>query len=226
MTRLDFLHTKLLRLSQADSGAIAALKPPLAACVRASRELKAALKERDDDALFLPLFDRGALIRQNADRALSEGRTIAVEPCEIDSFFINDLASLPQDRVFIAHSDHILTARRDLKRLVVDFFARAEIAPFLSAYNTAPNTLFIRLSGIKARTLVQALKLDEIAITNGEGCSLDLFTPSFVAQSYGYSEDEAREAISLSWAEDIEERELLDALDKTLFRYRQIRRLN
>jgi hypothetical protein len=221
---LDYLHTKLLRLSDDDRRKIDDLRGPFAACVRVSSDLKAELLATAD-TVFKPLFDRGALITQNAQKALSEGRTIVAEALEIDTFFINDLSALPSDRVFVAHSDSIAPTERNLQQAAIDFFAKRLIAPYISAQNTAPNTLLIRLKGIKARSLVQALKLDEIAITNGEGCSLDLFTPSFVVQSYGYSEDMAREAISLSWAADIDEKTLFGTFDKLIFRYRQIRRL-
>jgi hypothetical protein len=222
---LDFLHNKLL-LSEQDRDMIARAKTPLAACVRASYKLKEAIRDRDENALFIPLFDRGAIAMQNVDRALKEGRALVVEPYEFDTFFINDRAKLPVKRVYLARSDSVLATTDRLQTKAFDFFAQNGIAPYIGARRTLPNTLLIRLRGIKARTLVQALKIDEIAITNGEGCSLDLFTPSFIVQSYGFSEDEAREAISLSWAADTDENALLNALKTLLFRYLQIRRLD
>jgi hypothetical protein len=220
---LDYLHQTALSLNAADRAAVAALSAPLACCERASVRLKEAIRSRDENAVFLPLFSRGQPIAANIDRLIGEGRTIVAEAFEFDSFFINQTDALPPTQRLIVRADIALEGDRAIQNAAAEFFAQAAIAPYLQTQATLPNSLLIRIHGIIARALVQALRIDGVSITNGEGCSLDLFVPSFVVQSYGFSEDEARQAISLSWKADAELAAVMGALDRLLFRSRQIR---
>ena len=49
---------------------------------------------------------------------------------------------------------------------------------FVDNTQTLPYTLHFALKNIKARELIRTLALDEIYISNGEGCSLGLSKPS------------------------------------------------
>ncbi|GHV01440.1 hypothetical protein AGMMS49521_1690 [Campylobacterota bacterium] len=251
MTHLDYLHLKLAELHGETAARIARLTPPLAACVRTSAAVKKAILDRDANALFLPLFERGVLVKANADRAIAEGRTIVIEAQEIDSFYINFAALLPPDPAIEAQEnstyidseamlpidaavrvsevsaledeDGEITLRSEE---AAEFFARSGIAPYLDPIGTLRNALLIRLPSIKARAMVNALKLDGVAITNGEACTAGLGVPSTIVQSYGFSEEESREAISLSWHPASDRGTIFAAFDKLLFRYNQIKQLS
>jgi len=97
---------------------------------------------------------------------------------------------------------------------------------FVDSNDTLEYTLHFGLKGIKARELIRTLALDEIFITNGEGCSLGLSKPSRVIQMMGYSEDESRNAISLSFDEDMTDEQIRKTIAIIYKRYKQIRILN
>jgi hypothetical protein len=250
MIALDFLHQTELALNEADRARIEAIDFPAIACVRSCVALKEALKGKD--VVFAPLFDRGRFIgaRDQADRADEAGqaadragdqavnqadqspdraankRRFVVEAREIDTFFINDLSTI-KDAIVINAADQEgdRPADRTVQDALIAYFASENIYPYLSAENTLANTLSLRLPKIKARQLVNALKLDHISITNGEGCSMDLGAPSYVVQTYGFSQDEAREHLSLSW-DKIDRETALKTCAQIVFRYRQIAALN
>ncbi|MDR2905643.1 MAG: hypothetical protein LBU73_06810 [Helicobacteraceae bacterium] len=225
--RLDFLHKKLMNLSDEDARAIAALGAAgrrIASCERSASVVKEAILAADSKAVFEPIFYYGVAKKAMIDRLIAAGFTIAVEAQEIDSFFIND-ASLIAPRNLLKIRDLQIARDPTLQKTALDFFAAKKITPYLGVKNTLSNSLLIRLPNIKARDLVNTLALDNVFITNGEGCTLGLGVPSSVAQSYGFSQDAAREAISLSWSPDAAESELLAALEKVVFRYEQLARL-
>jgi len=219
--RLDWLHQN----SGDFTAELSQINGPVALCQRASYPLRmqaAEAKGRSD----LALFSHGQFNEANALTLLESGYTLVAETVENDTFFLNDTAPLMAlggkvIQNYETATPHIL--RSDVLR----FFRQEGIAPFLPEETpTLENSLLIRLPGIKARQLVNAMKIEGVMISNGEGCSLDLGQPSFVLQRYGFSEDEAREAISLSWAPAQKEAGFYEALEKLLFRYRQIIRLN
>lgn len=193
----------------------------LACCVRSSYQLKNLVKVSGGET-SLALFEYGRLIRHNADQLISSGYKIIAEPFEVDSFYTNDFADYP----LISTSDQMLEEPIVTADQVYSLFASHNISRFLPDGDTLPNTLLIRLPQIKARTLVNAMKIDGIFITNGENCSLDMGKPSSVVQSYGYSEDESREAISLSWDPQADQVSLFEAINKLIFRYKQIRSMS
>jgi hypothetical protein len=200
---------------------------PVAACERAAYDLRKKLLAHESGRCR-PLFNQGQLNEAEAVRLLESGFTIVAETYEMDSFYLNDLAALEA-----IGGDRVIALRPDLpvgdtaaQEALIDLFAQAHIDPYLTG--SAPvldNTLLIRLPNIRARQLVNTMTIEGISITNGEGCSLSLSKPSFVLQSYGYSEEEAREAISLSWEPDTAIEELIAAAEKLIFRYRQVERL-
>ncbi len=84
-----------------------------------------------------------------------------------------------------------------------------------------PNTLPIRLRGIKARRLTMALFHDNIIIANGRKCLFGLGEPSYVLESMGFLEHERRELVSLSFTpQDINE--LQKSAQIISLRYKQI----
>lgn len=225
MTRLDWQHTQ----TPPDYAAIfAGITAPIAVCTRSSYPLREFLKERGG-VVTETLFVRGELQKGAAQTLLDQGFVLAVEPYEADTFFINDLGSLKAmggDRIKTVGAP-IGPVSPQKRQQLLGFFTEAGISPFLEGDRPVlANSLLIRLPGVRARQLVNALKIDGVAITNGEGCSLGLGVPSFVLQNYGFNDTEAREAISLSWDPALSETDLLGAAKKLLFRYRQVKQLS
>lgn len=54
------------------------------------------------------------------------------------------------------------------------------------------------ISGIDSEALIVMLK-NLVAISNGSACTSSTYTPSHVIKAMGYNDDEANEAIRLSW---------------------------
>jgi cysteine desulfurase len=63
---------------------------------------------------------------------------------------------------------------------------------------TADHVLNLAFPGIDSEALIVALK-DLVAISNGSACTSSSYTPSHVIKAMGYGDDEANEAIRLSW---------------------------
>ncbi len=91
---------------------------------------------------------------------------------------------------------------------------------------TLDYALHFGLKGIRARELIQTLALSKIFITNGEGCSLGLSRPSKIIQEMGYSEDESKQAISLSFSDEIHDDEIQNVVEEMRKKYQQIKLLN
>ena len=116
-----------------------------------------------------------------------------------------------------------------LKELFKDILLKTfgdDIYLFVDSNETLEYTLHFGLKGIKARELIRTLALDEILITNGEGCSLGLSKPSRVIQKMGYTQDQSRNAISISFSEYMTEAEIIQVVELMFKRYKQIRILN
>lgn len=101
-----------------------------------------------------------------------------------------------------------------------------ELYFFVDNTKTLPYTLHFALKNIKARELIRTLALDEILISNGEGCSLGLSRPSRVIQAMGYDESVSRNAITLSFSESIGDEIIEKIVNKIAQRYLQIKVLN
>ena len=71
------------------------------------------------------------------------------------------------------------------------------------AHRRNGNTIYWRLPGRRADTLLTALDLAGIAASSGSACSTGAIRPSRVMMSMGYSEDEAREAVRFSFGPDL-----------------------
>ncbi len=97
---------------------------------------------------------------------------------------------------------------------------------FVSHKDTLPYTLHFALRNIKAREIIRTLGLDEIHITNGEGCSLGLAKPSRVIQCMGYDETTSRNALSLSFCEEYDDETVANIVNKIAKKYKQIKVLN
>lgn len=63
---------------------------------------------------------------------------------------------------------------------------------------TMDHVLNLAVPGIDSEALIVALK-DLVAISNGSACTSSSYTPSHVIKAMGYTDDEANEAIRLSW---------------------------
>lgn len=97
-----------------------------------------------------------------------------------------------------------------------------DVSLFVDTKNSAPNTLALRLSKIKARLILQDLFIQEFYGVNGQECLFGLFKPSFVLQEMGYAEDQARELLSISLKKLEDKDSLIQVLVSS---YKQIRAL-
>lgn len=94
---------------------------------------------------------------------------------------------------------------------------------FVEPDNTLDSTLHFALKDIKARELIRTLALDEVLITNGEGCSLGLSQPSQIIEAMGYTKELSRNGISLSFYEEIDDATIEKVCRLFYKRYRQIK---
>jgi selenocysteine lyase/cysteine desulfurase len=118
-----------------------------------------------------------------------------------------------------------LTQKELFKSKLVEAFGE-DIYFFIDNNNTLEYSLHFGLKDIKARELIRTLALNEIFITNGEGCSLGLSKPSRIIQAMGYDETTSRNSISLTFTKEYEE-ETIEKIVKTMAKkYRQIKVLN
>lgn len=107
----------------------------------------------------------------------------------------------------IAHTRHLTdTLYSRLKSLLPDMVLNAEKAPRL------PNTLSVRIPGVRALELVDALK-DQVAFSAGSACHAGLCTPSNVLKQMGLSDEEALTSGRLSVGKDNTEDEMIQAAD-------------
>jgi hypothetical protein len=94
---------------------------------------------------------------------------------------------------------------------------------FVEPNDTLEYSLHFGLKGIKARELIRTLALNNIFITNGEGCSLGLSKPSRIIQAMGYDELTSRNSISFSFVADMKEEDITKVVDTLYLKYRQIK---
>jgi hypothetical protein len=114
------------------------------------------------------------------------------------------------------------TLKSKFKKKLEEVFD-CDIYYFVNDTLTLGFTLHIALKGIKARELIRTLSLDEILITNGEGCSLGLSQPSKIIQAMGYDEEISRNGISLSFSQDLDDTNIEKVCKLFYRRYRQIK---
>ncbi|WP_373036317.1 cysteine desulfurase [Sulfurimonas sp.] len=97
---------------------------------------------------------------------------------------------------------------------------------FVDAKATLDNVVHFGLKGIKAREVIRNLSLENIFVTNGEGCSLGLSRPSRIIQVMGYTELQSRQALSLSFCRNLSSDEIFYVVSKIGKSYRQIKALS
>ncbi|WP_421716678.1 cysteine desulfurase [Arcobacter arenosus] len=102
----------------------------------------------------------------------------------------------------------------------------ANIFYFVNPKDTLEYTLHFGLKGIKAREIIRTLALENILVTNGEGCSLGFSKPSRIIQEMTYTESESRWALSLDFSEYLDDETILNVVKKISKKYRQILLLN
>lgn len=117
------------------------------------------------------------------------------------------------------------SSKKLFKKILEEVF-KDDMYFFVDSNSTFDFTLHIAFKNIKARELIRTLSLDEIYITNGEGCSLGLSRPSRIIQAMGYDELTSRNAISLSFDKSYDEQTIIKIVNKIYKKYKQIRVLN
>ena len=100
----------------------------------------------------------------------------------------------------IAENDHKDRANRcrQVKEAALKAFAKHSPRIHGEPENTMDHVLNLAFPGIDSEALIVALK-DLVAISNGSACTSRSYTPSHVIKAMGYSDDQANEAIRLSW---------------------------
>lgn len=122
----------------------------------------------------------------------------------------------------LKNQSFIYTLKNKFKKKLEEVFSE-DIYFFVNPDCTLDSTLHIALQGIKARELIRTMALDEILITNGEGCSLGLSQPSRILRAMGYSEDICRNGISLSFSQEIDDIDIKKVCTLMYKRYKQIK---
>ena len=97
---------------------------------------------------------------------------------------------------------------------------------FVTPDSTLAYTLHFGLKGIKAREIIRTLGLNDIFVTNGEGCSLGLARPSRIIQDMGYPEKQSRWALSLTFVKEYDSGEIKNIIQTMSRKYRQIKALS
>jgi len=103
---------------------------------------------------------------------------------------------------------------------------KTNIYYFVNPKDSLEYTLHFGLKGIKAREIIRTLALENILVTNGEGCSLGFSKPSRIIQEMAYTESESRWALSLDFSEYLDDETILKVVKKISKKYRQILLLN
>ena len=97
---------------------------------------------------------------------------------------------------------------------------------YVDADATLNNVVHFGLKGIRAREVIRNLSLENIFVTNGEGCSLGLSRPSRIIKIMGYTELQSRQALSLSFCKNLSSDEILYVVSKISKSCRQIKALH
>ena len=100
----------------------------------------------------------------------------------------------------LAHRDQKKRAKhcRAIKAAAMKAFAPLKPRIHGRPDDTMDHVLNLAFPRIDSEALIVALK-DLVAISNGSACTSSSYTPSHVMKAMGYSDDEANEAIRLSW---------------------------
>lgn len=119
--------------------------------------------------------------------------------------------------------------KSEVKEMLIEELCKLfseDVNLFVKREKTLPNTVHFGLKGIQARELIRTMALSKIYISNGEGCSLGLSTPSRIIQEMGYDENMSRTAISLSFSDDLTRDEIIEFIKTLYLKYQQIKMLS
>jgi len=137
---------------------------------------------------------------------------------EIDIIALNNILDIQRPAYNKENKETFLTLLKE--ELQEDFFL------FVEPSLTLDNTVHFALKNIKAREIIRSLALYDIFTSNGEGCSLGLMKPSRILQEMQYTQEESRQALSLSFFSSFEKKDI-EIICKTIAKvYRQIKVLN
>lgn len=100
--------------------------------------------------------------------------------------------------IAVKENDKRVKHCRKLKEAALKAFAPLSPRIHGRQEETMDHVLNLAFPGIDSEALIVALK-DLVAISNGSACTSSSYTPSHVIKAMGYGDDEANEAIRLSW---------------------------
>ncbi|WP_415396022.1 cysteine desulfurase [Sulfurimonas sp. CS5] len=118
-----------------------------------------------------------------------------------------------------------ITCKNEFIKILAETL-KEDLIFFVDADATLNYVVHFGLKGIKAREVIRNLSLDNIFVTNGEGCSLGLSRPSRILQAMGYTELQSRQALSLSFCKNLSSDDILYVVSKIGKSYRQIKALH
>jgi len=145
---------------------------------------------------------------------------------EIEDSYISEISLLSLELCMEAIENRVVnyTMKKLFLKSFKDLF-KDDLFLFVNPDLTLENTLHIGLKDIKARELIRTLVMDNIFISNGEGCSLGLMKPSQTIQNMSYSENESRWCITMDFTKEYSISEIENIVTLINKRYRQIKAL-
>ena len=87
------------------------------------------------------------------------------------------------------------------------------VGPPIDSERRAPNTLNLMLPDVDGRVLVTRLDLEGLEVSAGSACASGSLEPSHVLLAMGYSEDEARAGLRISFGHTTTERDIHTAVE-------------
>lgn len=187
------------------------------------------------EAVIISNFTVTCTDMQYADIALFDAykltgfqtHSVALHNGELNEQYLGEIDAVGATLIYDAlnSQDYESANKEEFIKILKDEL-KDDLIFFVNPQDTLNNTLHFGLKNIKAREMIRTLALNDIYITNGEGCSLGLSRPSKIVQEMGYSEDESRQAFSLNFAYDLKSEEIKEIVKIIAKKYRQIRLLN
>lgn len=145
---------------------------------------------------------------------------------ESKSLLLDNIDLIAYEHFFRAFNQNISTSKKELITSFIDGLLQnlgSDVYFYVEPKKCLGNSVCVGFRGVRARDFIRALAIEGIYVTNGELCSLALSKPSRILQSLGYAEEEARNAISFSFGNDIEANDISFLVSKLSFKYKQIK---
>lgn len=144
---------------------------------------------------------------------------------EKKSILLDNIDLVAYSHLFLAFKNLAVFRVKEFRNIFLDELTNSlgeNIFFFVEPDKCLPNSVCIGFRGIKARDFIRTMAIDGIYVTNGELCSLALSKPSRILQAIGYLEDEARNALCISFG-NINTENAVFLASRLSFKYKQIK---